>query len=349
MKIECSSCRKVYNITEDRLPKGKVASFACQDCGTKVILDLRISGGSADAQSNGLKPAKSSSALQPKPDEVSAGKNLKDKILKAIDSLPPMPHVVAKTQSLLVDSTVDSKKIADVIETDQGIAAMVLKIANSAYYGMCGKISTVKHAAVFLGSKTLGEIVTMSGSEKLLNGKLPGYGYKSKDLWLHSLAVATGAKIIADMKNTELSSEAHTAGLIHDVGKIILDNQILEHKSDFDNFMESEEKSFNEAEFQFFGFDHAEIASEICKKWNFPESIGLAIKCHHQPSDSGGDELSHILHLADHIAISSGIGYDDDDILCELEPGTQDFLKLNQDDISKIILKVTETVNKISA
>ena len=348
MKIECSSCQKCYTISEDRLPDGKIASFICKNCGTKFALDLRNIA-ATEAPSNDPKEAKSGSSAEQKQNNDSIEKNLKDKILKKINTLPPMPHVVAKTQALLVDSTADSKKIADVIETDQGIATMVLKIANSSFYGMSGKISTVKHASVVLGSKTLSEIVTMSGSEKILNGKLPGYGYKSKDLWLHSLAVATGAKIIAEMKNPNLLSEAHTAGLIHDVGKIILDNYILDRRSDIDDFMDTAEKSFDEAEIHFFGFDHAEIASEICRKWKFPESISLAIKHHHQPSDANGDELSHILHSADYIAMLSGIGYDDDDLLCELEPGTQSFLNLKQEDISAIVLKVTESVNKISA
>ena len=347
MKIECSNCKKRYSIPDDRLPVGKLASLTCKNCGTKILVDLRDNNTGPEKQ-GGLKTTNSDSSSGQSQTNAPTENGFKDKILGSIDELPPMPQVVAKTRSLLADTTSDAKKISRVIETDQGIASKVLKIANSAYYGLSGKISTIQHATVVLGAKTLAEIVTMSGTVKLLNGKLPGYGYETNELWLHSLAVAQGAKIIAGMRKPDMLDEAHTAGLIHDVGKIILDNHVLERKADIDVFMDMEEKAFIDAETQFFGFDHAEIASEVCKKWRFPETMRLAIKCHHQPSASDGDYLSYILHAADYIAMLSGIGYDDDDFLYELEEGTKDFLKLNQEDVSNIVMEVSESVNKIS-
>jgi putative nucleotidyltransferase with HDIG domain len=347
MKIECSNCLKLYNISDDRLPPGRGAAFNCKKCGTKIILEP-LKGDSINKKTDPLKFPEADSASECNQDTGPNEENLKVKILQSIDELPPMPQVVTRTQALIADYNSDSKKIAEIIETDQGIASKVLKVANSALYGMSGRISTIQHASVVLGYKTLGEIVTISGTEKILNGKLPGYGYNSNDLWKHSLAVAQSAKIVADMKNPNLLDEAHTAGLIHDVGKIILDDHIFKQRAEIDNFMQTEEKTFIDAEIRFFGFDHANIASEICKKWHFPEAISLAIKCHHQPSESNGDELSYILHAADYIAMLSGIGYDDDDFLYELEEGTQDFLKLKQEDVSQIVMEVTEMVNKIS-
>ena len=112
--------------------------------------------------------------------------------------------------------------------------------------------------------------------------------------------------------------------------------------------MEKEEKTFLDAESQYFGFNHAEIASEVCKKWNFPDSINFAIKYHHQPGNSDGNELCYILHMADYIAVLSGIGYDSDDILYELEEGTMDYLSFSNENVSEIVLQVTESVHKIS-
>jgi HD-like signal output (HDOD) protein len=112
-------------------------------------------------------------------------------------------------------------------------------------------------------------------------------------------------------------------------------------------YMVQEEKSFLEAERHIFGFDHAEIASEVCRTWKIPEKISLAIGCHHQPSISNGDELSYLLHVADYIATMGGIGYDDDDALSELETGTMDFIGLRQDEISDIMLKVLEAVDQL--
>ena len=326
MKFKCSHCQKLYKIQNDQLPKGKIAVFKCKNCGAQLQLDLR-QGYSKDEDSK---------------------ENLRNRILESVDKLPPMPQVVNKIQALIADANSDTKKIADIIEMDQGIAVKVLKAANSAYYGMIGKISSIQHASTVLGYKTIGEIVTMAGTEPILTGTLPGYGYQSKDLWKHSLAVSFGSKIIAGMSNPGLESEAHIAGLIHDVGKIILDRYVQDQRDNIDAFMKKEEKTFFNAEIQFFGFNHADIAFEVCKKWNFPKNITRAIKNHHQPSNSNGDGLSHILHLADYIALLSGIGYDDDDVLCELEEGALDHFKLKQENISKIVLQVTESVNKIS-
>jgi HD-like signal output (HDOD) protein len=347
MIIECSKCEKKFKIPEDRLPKDKIVTFPCKNCGEKFRLDLRT-GPILNEPPNGSEPIDTDSSPTSQAGNAIDDSGLKDNILKSVKELPPMPQVVVKTQELIADSNADAKKIAETIETDQAIASKVLKVANSSYYGMSGKISSISHASVVLGHKILGEVVTLAGAEGLLDGDLPGYGYDSKDLWKHSLAVAFGSKLLSNPDNPDLAKEAHMAGLIHDVGKIILDSYIAERKEEFESFMEKEEKTSLEAESHYFGFNHAEVASEVCKKWNFPESMNFAIKYHHQPSASEGNQLSYILHMADYIAILSGIGYDADDILYELEEGTKDFLKLKNEDVSEIVLKVTESVNKIS-
>ena len=347
MIIECSKCNKKFKIQEDRLPEGKVVTFPCKNCGEKFRLDLR-SRQPIDENSNRSKPSGAELAPDPQTKNDPDKTDLKDRILKSVTELPPMPQVVLKTQELLADSNADAKKIAELIETDQGIATKVLKVANSSYYSMSGQISSISHASVVLGHKILGEVVTLAGAEGLLDGKLPGYGYDSKDLWKHSLAVAFGSKIISNSKHPDLVKEAHMAGLIHDVGRIILDSYIVERKEEIESFMEKEEKTFLDAESLFFGFNHAEIASAVCRKWKFPGSINTAIKFHHQPGNSDGNTLSYILHVADYIAILSGIGYDSDDVLYEIEEGTMDFLGITHEDVSDIVLQVTESVNKIS-
>jgi HD-like signal output (HDOD) protein len=152
--------------------------------------------------------------------------------------------------------------------------------------------------------------------------------------------------MIAELKNKNLIHEAHTAGLIHDVGKIILDKYILENMDQISVFMVQKEKTFLDAERFIFGFDHAQIAAEVCRAWKIPDKISLAIRYHHQPSYSNGDKLSYILHLADFIAAKSGISYDEDEVFAELETGTMDFIGFRSEDISDIMLKVLEAIEQ---
>ena len=272
---------------------------------------------------------------------------LKDELLKAVQDLPPMPKVLFKIQKLLVDPYSDTQQIAGYIETDQALAAKVLKMANSPFYGMTGKVSTVQHAAIILGFQTLSELTTMAGFSAIMGKKLPGYGYYSDELWKHSLAVALASKLIAEKINPELVNDALTAGLIHDLGKLILDPYVQDQREALDKFIEDENQTFLIAERQILGFDHAEIASEICSHWKFPETLTQAIKYHHNPSVSNGSEMAFILHLADYIAVLSGSGYDLDEILDIKEEGTDKFLSIHEKDVISIGDALFESVLRI--
>ena len=266
------------------------------------------------------------------------------KILASIDDIPPMPEVVFKAQELLSDPESSAQELAAILETDQAIATKVLKMANSVFYGMSGKVSSIKHASLVLGYRNLSEIISVAGVQKSLEKKLPGYGLESEDLWRHSLSVALGSKIIASRKNPELEMVAHTAGLVHDVGKIILDPFVMEAKESFDSVLLQEQQTYLNAEKEILGFDHAEIAAEVCQKWKIPEVISSAIRYHHSPSSSLEVELAFILHMADYISLMSGEGYEDNDFLYELEDGTMDYLDFDQNDISDLTLELMESV-----
>jgi putative nucleotidyltransferase with HDIG domain len=329
MEIECSGCKTRYVIKDDLIPSGRSLRMACKACKAPITITL---------------PPRPAEAVTPAAESPA---DMKKKILKSIKDLPLVPQVVLEIQNQLAQPHVNMQKVARMVETDPGIASKVLRIANSAYYGASGKTSTITQACVLMGIRGLSEVVILAGTEKALSGKLPGYGYDAGELWKHSLAVAFGSKILAQLREPGLSSAAHTAGLIHDIGKIILDPFVRERKQPIENYMEANQKTFLDAEWEHFGFSHAEVAADVCNAWKFPELITTAIHWHHNPSGSGGDLLAYILHMADHLALMGGAGYDDDDALSEVQKEAMSVLNLKQADLSEIVFKLLESVNQI--
>lgn len=308
----------------------------------------KLGGDSPPSYTAEKEPQNESVPSTPHVKDVLSGEDLKNNLLRSLKDLPPMPQVVFKAQEVIANPRSDLKELSKVIKTDMAITSKILRMANSAYYGLRGKVSSIEHAIVLLGQKTLGEVVTMVGISGFLESSLKGYNLDSGDLWQHSMAVAFGSKIIAERKKPELANDAFTAGLLHDAGKIILDKPVSERKESFEAFMEDEQHSILQAESEILGFDHSEIASEMCIKWNIPKTITLAIRFHHYPSRSEGDELSYIFHMADYIATLSGIGIGSDDVLYQLEEGVMDLLGLQQKNVSEIVLDIIESNNKIT-
>lgn len=180
----------------------------------------------------------------------------KDRILDEIEDLPPMPQVAHKGRKIAADKTPSFKDLAIAIEGDQAIAAQVMKIANSTYYGVNSNVKSVQQASVVLGMETLHELLTLACASTLLGSELKGYELISGDLWQHSLATAFCSRNIALKVAPMFADDAFLAGLIHDSGKLILDSYVNERKDEFKEFLESGDQTFLDAEKSILGFDH---------------------------------------------------------------------------------------------
>jgi len=337
MKIECPSCSKVYNIPDESLKsRGKIA-FKCPVCRGDIKLDLR--------------PTENKPEIKKQDSPESCATNLTDdlkkEIAKSIKDLEPMPKVIHEARELLSNPNTTFKKIGKVLETDQAITAKVLKIANSAYYGLSGRVSSIHQALIVLGHETLKQVIYTAGSSKLLAKTLNGYDLESSVLWSHSLAVAFGAKIIAAERKPTLENDAFTAGLLHDVGKLVLDEYILKNKPIFKKLVTNTHSS-RKAEEELFGFDHSEIAGLICMEWHLPENQTLAIRHHHEPSRSQEVGLTYILHLADHLAHKCGFGAEIEEEAQKVEDITLEILNFEENDLVSIMDEITECVGNIS-
>jgi HD-like signal output (HDOD) protein len=339
IRVECPHCHKVYQIPEERFPKVESVSFPCPSC--QGIIELE-----RDA-TNGAPKRTSPVSSREGTGEVMRGEALKAKILKRVKELPPMPQTVFKAREILGDPKSSAQDVAGILETDQAIAAKVLKMANSAYYGLMGRVSSIQHASVVLGYKTLAEIVTLAGGSGVLGGTLEGYDQEAGDLWRHSLGVAFGSKIIASRKHPALANDAFAAGLIHDVGKLVLDPYVKERKEAFQAFMAEEQRSFLQAEKEILGFDHGEIAFELCKAWNVPQALLSAIRYHHAPGKGNENELTAMVHSADVIAMMSGIGIGMDGLLYEMDNESMHALGLQEADITSLMIEMVESVGNV--
>ena len=337
MRVTCSNCNKGFDIPDERLPMGKKITFPCPACKGIIELDLT----SKSAINAGLRTDK-------KPIDRPTGEALKKKILRNVKDLPPMPQTVLKAREIIANPNSGFKELANLFETDQAIATKILKLANSPYYGYSGKITSIQRASVVLGHKTLGELITMRGTAGLLSNRLVGYGLDAGALWKHSLAVAFGSRIIAKKTEPSLSNDAFTSGLIHDSGKLILDSYIQERWELFEEFMADGEHTFLDAEKKILELDHTEVASEVCKTWNIPKPLTVAIRYHHHPSRSNGSKLAYIVHVADAIAMMTGLGLGIDGTLYQMDDTAMESLNFREEDINDIMGKVLEAVQKIS-
>lgn len=347
MNVACSSCESTYDLPDNRLPKGRVVSFPCPSCKNKITLDLREPEEPAadkdDADRLVFKPLDASSETSLSTDD------LKKKIINKVKDLPPMPKVLFKAREIMSDPKSGFKEIAKVIETDQAIAARVLKVANSAYYGLSGMVNSIHQASVVLGYQTLEQVITMVSSSSLLGKQLKGYGLQAGALWRHSLAVALASRLIAQKRAPSLEGDAFSVGLIHDAGKLALDSHIVQRKEEIQAFLKENPNSFLEAERQVLGFDHTEIAFDLCQKWKLPESHAVAMRFHHTPDATADNELAYIVHTSNYLAIQSGLGtgpaFDSE----PLNDGALQALTLKDADLEEISAEMLSAVEKISA
>ena len=277
------------------------------------------------------------------------GSTLKKKIFKNLDGLLPMPQVVLKAQHLLIDPNSGFDELSDIIETDQEITRNILNVANSAYYSLKNKVSSVRQASLMLGLDVIAEIIMAAATSTLFGKALAAYSLNPRELWQHSLTTALVSRKISDAIRPSLANEAFLAGLFHDVGKLILDEHIFSRNDAFKEFLGNSPDPHFKAEKQILGFDHTEVAAELCKKWKFPREVTRAIRHHHHLNPDHDDDLAFILYAANNITRmdGNGNGTGTGSLPDSIVDMVMELLALDEDAMSRIMGEVKESVGQI--
>jgi len=252
-------------------------------------------------------------------------------ILAQINTVPSMPSVVVELRKYLNDPDVSFDKLAQMIEYDPGLTANVLQLANSAYFGWTRTIKTVKQAISRLGTNRIFQMVLCMSVAPIVRKPIKGYETDGEGLWHHSIATAICAEQLAIALGLTDLEEAFTAGLLHDVGKVVLgtfveiDDRPIKELGDLDNL------SFNEAEQMVLGIDHAEVAAELLKAWNLPEEVVAAARWHHQPHLAGDEyrKLIDLIHVADFLCLTFGFGVGADGLKYRLDKDANERLGID--------------------
>ena len=268
-------------------------------------------------------------------------KDRASEILESISSIPPLPTTAIKLSHILADPGAEIKDIAEVIQYDPTITANLLRLCNAAYFGFTEKVSSVKDAVVRLGTAKVFQLAMASSSRGLLSKNIDGYQLNEGQLWRHSVGAAVSAQKICEHFKLGFAGAAFTAALLHDMGKLLLDQYVgVEYKQLVDL---SKEKSsgFNEAEAQLLGIDHAELGARLGEAWGMPDTLIECIRFHHNPQGASSDNAAvHVVCLADLFAMSLGFGLGADGLHYRADAALMDRLSLNREELDRLCAKI---------
>lgn len=231
---------------------------------------------------------------------------------QGIRYVPTLPTVLGHLLAMLDDEASSSADIERIIQHDQALSSKVLSVANSAYYGFRHEIDTVRRAAVALGYDEIRNICMGAG----LMGFLHHSSFRNQDLarqlWLHSLGVAEGARVVAVATESEDVDRAFTAGLLHDLGKVVLAAFFPDDVETLYSLIEREQMPYQQAEVVL-GMEHWQIGTALAGHWKLPALFAEVMGHHHTPTpDLPYFGLTASVHIADGMAREMGIGITDD-------------------------------------
>jgi HD-like signal output (HDOD) protein len=234
------------------------------------------------------------------------------KKLELIENLPTLPVIVQQIQKLIDNPKSNMAQIATVITHDQAIAARVVRLVNSAFYGVGTKIASIQQAIMLLGLNTVKNLVIGVSVVKTFEGAGGATIFDRQKFWLHSFGCATGARQIAKSLNLEEPDDFFMAGLLHDIGILVLDQFF---HGEFIAIVQQVMKTKGEliaVETGVLGLDHCEVGAFIAEKWRIPEFLKIAIRHHHRPCFSEIESentrmIAAVVHIADAVAWQRGI------------------------------------------
>ena len=261
--------------------------------------------------------------------------------IEKVSNLPTLPGIVTRIAEMVDSPGTTGRMLGREIATDQVISAKVLKLVNSGFYGFSDPISTIQHAVTLLGFNTVKSLVLSSTVLDMMKDSLPG-------LWEHSIACARTCSIIAAHVELDDPEEISTAGLLHDLGKVILRQTMEREFRRIANYVDRADMLFYEAEEKVLGVNHGEMGGWLLEKWALPPRLVEPIVDHHDfcPNRDHAEHTA-ILHLADILCRAEAFGSGGDRKIPRLAPGALEILKIGIGDVREIMERMVEELRDI--
>lgn len=262
-------------------------------------------------------------------------------IEELIDQLPPLSPAISGILRLANDMTASPKDLVDIIKLDPVLAGKILKIINSAFFGLSSPVATLSKALILMGFNTIKNIALTSA---MLNTVKAGDGQDlSEALWEHCLGTAVASRILAKELGEPINrlDEYFIAGLLHDIGRVLWVQQEADHYGQaLKACQEQPGLSILDAETEVFGLDHCQLGDMIAQKWNLPPVVRQSITWHHQLVD---EKVVYVVHLADRYCKKNGIGLDVDGD-CEMNQEALKSLGITQEAIDQIMVDLSTNI-----
>lgn len=269
-------------------------------------------------------------------------------LTRRINDIPPLPDIVVKLLSASRDPNVSMRDMVELIKLDPALTTKVLRLCNSSYYGLPRKINSLREALVYIGTDTLVNFILAGCLASFYQQAQDGYGLATGELWRHSVGCAIASqRLTPENEEDAVRAEAFTAGLLHDVGKIILNTYVRDKFAEIIGLVQKRRVPFEEAEREILGFSHTDAGAAMAKEWNLPEALVEAIAYHQDPTKSKNySRLVAQVHLGNVLCISFGIGLGSDGLAYTFHPSAMAAVGLEVNDLYRMSLEIHEQFAK---
>ncbi len=236
-------------------------------------------------------------------------------------NIPCSPWLLPKVTAVVRKEDYSNTELEGLILQDTGLAATVIRIANSAFFNRGRQCETLQDAILRLGRKEVYRLVSSSLAQRWLSAEVKGYGWEPGDLYKHSAAVAIAAQAIAKGRDGFDPEMAYTAGLFHDVGKLALAYSRSDQFDTIRIYQQQSGVSWRQAEHDLLGYDHCDIGGALLEGWQFPVEYIETVCYYSRPQLAAKNERSLVtlVHAAKHLAIMIGTGVGEDGFTTELD------------------------------
>ncbi len=264
--------------------------------------------------------------------------------LEGVSDLPTLPTVYSKVASLVSDSRTTAAQVARVIESDQAITSKILRLVNSSFFGFSRRISSIHQAVILLGFNTIRNTVLSVSVFKMFGSEQPS-NFDLKNFWKHSIATGLLTKSLGTYLDTGMDEEAFAAGILHDIGKVVLNKYFQDEFKEALEKARSEQLPIFDAERLVNGVSHTEIGEYITDHWNLPYGLVEAVALHHTPSVlRSNPKLVSLVHVGNIFSREMQIGFNGDFRVPEIDPFVYEELEVTEDDLNGFYMRMKEDI-----